>query len=206
MSNFDLRKYLKNNILTEQTEGKYVWEFTNNAKESGNQGLKYIGILNNKYTTPDSALKIMASQISSKTAGGGPKSLALDIDEFGSENFTAELLAKNVSEDEAKQVKKDRIDELPNDKIYNKSSLANVGPKSRQKLGKGVSVERGGQKYNISQLSSDRNYILVNDEWYDLPKRFDTEVGERVKWGVVDQVLSYDEFIQNHPNAKAQGF
>lgn len=208
MDNFDLRKYLKENKLTEQTGNKFVWEFTNNAKQSDNQGLKLISVLNDRFTTPESSLKILASLSSSTTAGGGVKASALDIEEFGIENFTAKALAKNVSPEEAKQVKKSRVDELPKDEQYNISSLANIGPKSRKKSNLGTDgEERGGQKYNITQLSPKRNYIQVGGEWYDIPF-FPTDpvnVGDPSKWGKIEQTLSYEEFIQQHPNVKAKG-
>lgn len=207
MDNFDLRKYLNENKLKEQTGNKFVWEFTNNAKQSDNQGLKLVSVLNDRFTTPESALKILASLSSSTTAGGGVKAAALDIEEFGIENFTAKALAQNVSSEESKQVKKSRVDELSDDEKYNKSSLANIGPKSRQKMSQGIDVEKGGQKYNISQLSPQRIYLQIGEEWYDLPASFGPyNEGDSTKWGKVEQTLSYEEFVEQHPNAKAKGY
>ena len=39
-----------------------------------------------------------------------------------------------------------------------------------------------------------------------LPKAFNSEVGDRFKGGKINQVLSYDEFIKQHPNAEEMGF
>ena len=204
MDNFNLVEFLSNNQLLKEDISKdqetfNVYKVTNNSRDSENYGKKYVGILNYRFDTPEKAKVFYKSKVNDTTTGGGAKALSIDLDKFGLDNFDIETLGDSIPAEKAKEVKQSSILDIPSKEYYNKSALANIG-------GTNTSVKDLSGKYQVRQLSPNKSYVLVNDEWYDTPKAFNSEVGERFKGGKINQVLSYDEFIKQHPNAKEMGF
>ena len=208
MNNFNLTKYLKNNPLLQENQDSYfVYKITNNASESENLGKSYVGIMNYRFPTTQKALLMLKSKVNDKTTGGGAKALAFDLAEYGVDEFSVEVLGNGVPGEEAKVIKKMALDDISSKDYYNKSSLDNIGPRSQEKFKSlGNNIEKRGEKYNISRLDSSRVYILVKGEWFDLPKAFEVSKGDPTKWGPAEEVLSYEDFITQHPNAKAKGY
>ena len=57
-------------------------------------------------------------------------------------------------------------------------------------------------RHEILDLNSSRVYLRVSDTWYDSPRDFNYELGDRFLIGTVEEILSYDEYREQYPDSK----
>ena len=57
-------------------------------------------------------------------------------------------------------------------------------------------------RHEILDLNSSRVYLRVGDTWYDSPRDFNYELGDRFLIGMVEEILSYDQYREQYPDSK----
>ena len=60
------------------------------------------------------------------------------------------------------------------------------------------------QNHEVLSLNAKRAYVLVNGTWYDTSKELYPQVGANFLTGMIDQILSFEEYAQMFPESKTE--
>lgn len=60
------------------------------------------------------------------------------------------------------------------------------------------------QNHEVLSLNANRAYVLVNDTWYDTNTELAPQVGANFLTGMIEQILSFEEYAELFPESKTE--
>jgi hypothetical protein len=60
------------------------------------------------------------------------------------------------------------------------------------------------QNHEVLSLNAKRAYVLVNGTWYDTSKELYPQVGANFLTGMIDKVLSFEDYAEMFPESKTE--